>query len=100
MRREEDSPRRDNSDHDCLELPGLGGTEPVPTPGERGGVELLEALGGKLVGPVVAYLVLLSASAVRDELGGGMTLALAKAERRGGRPLAQGLAEGLPEVAV
>jgi hypothetical protein len=63
-------------------------------------VELLEALGGKLVGPVVAYLVLLSASAVRDELGGGMTLDLAKAERRGGRPLAQGLAEGLPKVAV
>ena len=72
----------------------------MPTPGERGGVELLEALGGKLVGPVVAYLVLLSASAFRDKLGGGMTLDLAKAERRGGRPLAQGLAEGLPEVAV
>jgi hypothetical protein len=63
-------------------------------------VKLLEALGGKLVGPVVAYLVLLSAASFRDELGGGMTLDLAKAEGRGGRPLAQGLAEGLPEVTV
>ena len=56
--------------------------------------------GGKLVSPVVAYLILLSAAAFRDKLGGGMTLDLAKAEGRGGRPLAQGFAEGLPEVAV
>ena len=68
-------------DHHCLQRPCLGGAELVPPPGLRGRMQHGKALGGKGIGPPVAQLVLRPDRTGGHQLGGGVALDLAEADR-------------------